>query len=251
MRVFVINLDRRVDRLDAISAMLSKVGLPFDRVSAVDGKELHLSDVARPWIAKWYIGRRLAVGAVGCFLSHRKIWREMLDKNIPQALILEDDAALVEWDPRILDIDLKNLHLDLLRISANHLHNLVNQKPLKPSSIRLLDRSLATEPTAGAGAYIITLEGARKCLKVRKVWFPVDHFDIWSAFYGVKTALLHPALFKPSGSASDIHPERQRPKIEKIIRYVYRLPLRVFRNAVVMYLEQFGQPRIPDQKPNA
>ena len=245
MRVFVINLDRRVDRLAAISLVLSKIGLEFDRVSAVDGQQVNLSDVARPWLAKWYIGRRLATGAVGCFLSHRKIWQEMLENNISQALILEDDAALVDWDPRILEIDLHDLNLDLLRISANHLHNLVSHKPLRQTSTRVLDRSLSTEPTAGAGAYIISADGARKCLKVSKVWFPVDHFDIWSAYYGLKTALLYPVLFKPNGSASDIHPLRQRSSIEKQIRYVYRLPLRAFRWANQIYLRYLGQSRHP------
>jgi glycosyl transferase family 25 len=243
MRIFVINLDRRVDRLAAISTAMSKAGLEFDRVSAVDGKQVNFSDVARPWLAKWYIGRRLAAGAVGCFLSHRKIWREMLENNISQALILEDDATLVDWDPRILEIDLQDLDLDLLRIGANHLHNLVTQKPLRQTSIRVLERSLSTEPTAGAGAYIISLDGARKCLKVGKVWFPVDHFDIWSAFYGLKTALLYPVLFKPSGSASDIHPVHQRSTIEKFLRFVYRLPLRAFRNGNLIYLKHFGKPR--------
>jgi glycosyl transferase, family 25 len=245
MRAFVINLDRRVDRLDAISSVMSKAGLDFERVSAVDGKRVNFSDVALPLIAKWYIGRRLAAGAVGCFLSHRKIWREMLENNISQALILEDDAQMVEWDPRILEINLQDLDLDLLRISANHLRNLVTHKPLRQTSMRVLDRSLSTDPTAGAGAYIITLDGARKCLKVRKIWFPMDHFDIWSAYYGVKTALVYPVLFKPSGSASDIHPERQRSSIEKLLRYVYRLPLRAFRKGNLIYLKHFGQPQYP------
>ena len=31
--------------------------------------------------------------AVGCFLSHLAIWRQLTDKNLPRVLILEDDAA--------------------------------------------------------------------------------------------------------------------------------------------------------------
>ena len=241
MKVFVINLDRRADRLGEISELMEKIGLKFQRVSAVDGKAIDLSAVARPWLAKWYIGRRLVAGAVGCFLSHRKIWQEMQDKNIPQALIFEDDASLVEWDPRILDIQLSDLDLDILRIGGNHMENLVTRRPLKPTRTRFLDRFLSAEPTAGTGAYIISQAGARKCLAVKLVWFPVDHVDIWSALYGIQTALLYPVMFEPSGSTSDIHPEHKRSSVEKAIRFIYRLPVRVLRRAIVIYLAHFGK----------
>ena len=36
----------------------------------------------------------LTRGEVGCFLSHRKVWQEIVDRALPSALVLEDDAAV-------------------------------------------------------------------------------------------------------------------------------------------------------------
>ncbi len=36
--IYVINLDRRPDRLAAIAADLDRLGLPFERIKAVDGQ---------------------------------------------------------------------------------------------------------------------------------------------------------------------------------------------------------------------
>ena len=103
--VYVINLDRRPDRLASISENLQKIGVPWERVPAIDGMNLQGT--------KW-----LDQSSLACSLSHRKAMRTLLDSPHPAALILEDDAeaggdapALLEsagWWPRghgILKLD--------------------------------------------------------------------------------------------------------------------------------------------------
>lgn len=72
-KVVVINLDKRVDRLEKISKQLNELGITFERFSAIDGTGKN------PIIA----GRD----------SHLQVWRDNLGKKV---LILEDDAFFVD-----------------------------------------------------------------------------------------------------------------------------------------------------------
>ena len=72
-KVVVINLDKRVDRLEKITKQLDDLGITFERFSAIDGTGKN------PIIA----GRD----------SHLQVWRENLGKKV---LVLEDDAYFVD-----------------------------------------------------------------------------------------------------------------------------------------------------------
>lgn len=72
-KVVVINLDKRVDRLEKITEQLNDLGITFERFSAIDGTGKN------PIIA----GRD----------SHVEVWKQNLGKKV---LILEDDAYFVE-----------------------------------------------------------------------------------------------------------------------------------------------------------
>lgn len=95
--VYVINLDRRPDRLESISENLQKVGIEWERVQAIDGMNLEGTE----WLDQ---------ASLACSQSHQKAMQMLLDSPHPAALILEDDAEVgedvsafldsVEWWPR-------------------------------------------------------------------------------------------------------------------------------------------------------
>lgn len=82
---FVINLDRRRDRLETISAHLDSMGVDFVRWPAVDG-----ADGRNPAVADDLI----APGHAAAVVSHRQVWAAIADGPDEVALILEDDAVL-------------------------------------------------------------------------------------------------------------------------------------------------------------
>ena len=82
--VYVINLDERTDRWEAILDNLKQLGVVGERISAIDAKRLEGTS------ASWSIDR----GAVACAFSHGKALRRFLESNGPAALVLEDDAEL-------------------------------------------------------------------------------------------------------------------------------------------------------------
>ena len=72
-KILVVNLDRSPERLAAISAQLEKLGVPFERVVALDGRELadDFVEAASPkqLVNKTY-HRALSKAEVACSLSH-------------------------------------------------------------------------------------------------------------------------------------------------------------------------------------
>ncbi|WP_100644104.1 glycosyltransferase family 25 protein [Alteromonas facilis] len=93
---FVINLARSTERLDVIQQQFSALNLSFERVNAVDGKDLtsqQLNAVYAPQHPDAYY-KTLNMGEIACYLSHRAIWQRIVDEHIPFAIILEDDVHL-------------------------------------------------------------------------------------------------------------------------------------------------------------
>lgn len=74
-KVYVINLDRRQDRMEKLDPQLNKLGIEYERFSAVDGKELGISPI------------------IAGTMSHQKLLEQNEGKRI---LVLEDDAYFVD-----------------------------------------------------------------------------------------------------------------------------------------------------------
>ena len=92
--VFVINLDRRPDRLATISGDLDRLGLPFERVAAIDARTLPPGDRADR-------NPLFRAGSKACMLSHGEALRRFLATGCGAAMILEDDAELASDLPTV------------------------------------------------------------------------------------------------------------------------------------------------------
>ena len=92
--VFVINLDRRPDRLATISGDLDRLGLPFERVAAIDARRLPPEDRADR-------NPLFRAGSKACMLSHGEALRRFLATGCGAAMILEDDAELASDLPTV------------------------------------------------------------------------------------------------------------------------------------------------------
>jgi glycosyl transferase family 25 len=113
---FVINLDKSHQRMSQIAARLNDLGMPYERIPAVYGASLSPADLETSYSktlnAKTY-RRPLSNAEIGCYMSHLKAWQTIVDREIPCALVLEDDliidkelkeftqklsASLSDWD---------------------------------------------------------------------------------------------------------------------------------------------------------
>lgn len=101
MRIFVINLPHRADKRSEMLAQGEKYHLPLEIIDAVNGSELTEGDLKTK--VHDYPACALTKGVVGCALSHLKIYKKMIDDNLPIALVLEDDAILHEGLAEVLE----------------------------------------------------------------------------------------------------------------------------------------------------
>ena len=96
LSVFVISLPDSVNRRDAISQRLGDLMLDFEWIDAVDGRN------GLPTAFEEMVDRKAAVSEYGlpledvelaCALSHIRACQLVVDRRLPHALILEDDAV--------------------------------------------------------------------------------------------------------------------------------------------------------------
>ena len=98
MKILLVNLDCDAKRLVSADTQLKKLGLTYERISAVYGKDVSVEERREVFSAfRWWcaMGRPVAPAEIGCALSHYKIYRQMVeDEKLPYCCILEDDIAL-------------------------------------------------------------------------------------------------------------------------------------------------------------
>ncbi|MCT2541238.1 glycosyltransferase family 25 protein [Sedimentimonas flavescens] len=230
--IFVINLDRRPDRLAVLADQLRALNLPWMRVSAFDMET----------IDEQVLGKRIALsghkiqmgrGSQCCALTNLAIYRRMIDEDRPAALILQDDAELSsDLVPYLASMDWLPEGVNVVQF----------EKYGRPSSKRLLgpeleDATLAGRAlhrlhsrTAGAACYLITQDGARIVSNYRGlIDMPIDHFlfspNVSPVFDDLKVAVVRPALARQRDeveSPSDLTSERRKQN-KSLISRVKRL----------------------------
>jgi len=109
--IFLINLDRRPERLEKVLPILNSAG--FDNVlrfSAIDGKDFK------------YNGP-LNAGQLGCTLSHLGIIKYAKEHNLESIFIIEDDVELAENFNEVISKALDELPSDwrLFYAGGNHM----------------------------------------------------------------------------------------------------------------------------------
>ncbi|MEA1988679.1 MAG: glycosyltransferase family 25 protein [Pseudomonadota bacterium] len=173
MNVFVINLERNPDRLDFISKRLESLGIDFQRVDAIDGYALSDNFIEefrqnskRP--TGWKEGQ------IGCFLSHRKAWQQIVDGKEEYGIVFEDDLHIAE--------SLKSVIFNLNWIPEDadvvRLENTTNWVKLKKvGTVNNRDLSLVKNDSWCAGAYIMPKATAVFLLaQDPKLWLPADTY---------------------------------------------------------------------------
>lgn len=99
MKIFVINLDKRKDRMDYMSKQLQ--GYEWERFPAVNGYNLTLEDISAegfyPFV-EWRDPMRHrphTMTDLAAMMSHFKVWEKCVEVNEP-IIVLEDDAEKMQ-----------------------------------------------------------------------------------------------------------------------------------------------------------
>jgi len=96
-RAFIIHLARATARAPQVARILAACPLDAEVLGAVDGHALSSAEQAAAQRRHLHRPRypfALGAGEIGCFLSHRKAWKAIVDGGFAAGLIIEDDVEL-------------------------------------------------------------------------------------------------------------------------------------------------------------
>lgn len=115
---YVINLDRRQDRMDKFRKEAEKVCLTYKRISGVDGSLL----IPNKRLQRIFENNdyNMREGMVGCSMSHIKLWVELTRSCFSSFCIFEDDVEFVPDFKAKLEIVYKNLPRDWSVVYLGH-----------------------------------------------------------------------------------------------------------------------------------
>jgi glycosyl transferase family 25 len=101
IQTFIISLPKDKKRREYLGSQLQKLDIPFSIANAVHGASLSAEELEASYDREKAVrlfNRELSKGEIGCALSHVSIYKKMVAENIPYALILEDDASILDDD---------------------------------------------------------------------------------------------------------------------------------------------------------
>ena len=177
MKIFIINLERRKDKLDRIKERIKKIqnNEDIEIIKAVDGNNInteYLSVNKYKVNSKWRDNnnkRPIKLGEIGCSLSHYKIWKRIVEEKIKFAIILEDDAVFSDdYNEKINEIT-KNIEYDMLYLG---------RKVFNKNEEEVNENMVISNFSYWTIGYVLTNNGAKKLLNsnFEKNLIPVDEF---------------------------------------------------------------------------
>lgn len=109
---FVISLPESVDRRNAMTNQMERLGLGFSFIDAVDGRvSARCSSPVMMPRNVCVFGIHLKGGGGGVVFCRTKISTKIVQENLPAAIIFEDDALISDNFPAVLD-DILTMDLD-------------------------------------------------------------------------------------------------------------------------------------------
>lgn len=175
MQIYLINLDRRPDRLKAMTARAAALGLGLERVAAVDAAQAQ-GAALDAWFAQGGPLGEVPRGDKACLLSHRLAWERFMASGDSHAVFLEDDVLL---SPAAGGLLADNVWIppDAAVVKLEHYgprgqRVLLNGFRAVAGAFRI-GRMLSRH--TGAAAYILSRSAAEFLLSQTRFALPVDH----------------------------------------------------------------------------
>jgi len=248
MQLYVINLERSVERFERICAQFSQFRLDFTRIKAIDAHDLSDEQYFAVQNANIWT-QALTRGEIACFLSHAKALETFIADNVPYGVIFEDDVLLGQsaqkwlhtskWLIKIMQQTGEEIDIVKLETSGKKLW-LGQQWSIQQEGEEGFSLAKIKSTHIMAASYLISRQAAMRLLELmQQKAAPFDHFLFnFSLGNAQKFALyqLDPAIVVQTDLTSTLEGERSQNKQQvKSRRTVYqtlkRETRRVFRRA--------------------
>ncbi|NNC78120.1 MAG: glycosyltransferase family 25 protein [Woeseiaceae bacterium] len=175
MRVAVINMASHADRRAATAGLLGEAGIEFDFFPAIRGEDAiskSLFDRIDEHEFLLNTGRNITAGEIGCYASHRALWRKCAKENRPY-VIMEDDFRLLDSFEAALSVSRSIIgSAGFIRLQTD-----LRAKKCEVTRIDGFVLSRFTKPPHGLMCYCISPDTARRFVAATCVLVePVDIF---------------------------------------------------------------------------
>ncbi len=190
---YVINLADNTERMARCAAQLDTLGVPFERIEAVNGWAMSDEEVARvydPDLNRRRAKYPLVRPEIGCYLSHIRAWERIAAADAPGGFVFEDDFAAAGSLPEVLQALSADRGWDMVKLfSLDPDIRLLAPRPLGPG----LSIGFPVRVPSCTLGYAITQQAARRLLASA---FPIvrpideDHKFFWER--NLRIALVTP-----------------------------------------------------------
>lgn len=195
--IFIVSLPEAKDRRKRIEKVFENLGLNFEFIDAVDGRQYDVLNhpiYNAPKRLRSF-GKHLTGGDLGCILSHKKIYQRIVNDNIPRALVFEDDVILRDDFLSVLEkIQTMNVPFDMIRFFGSPKLERLRMR----SVCALTDTHNLTRHSGmpgGSHATLMTKAGAQKILKhMEHTAYPIDALLGRSWLTGLNWYTVRPGL---------------------------------------------------------
>ncbi|WKY02060.1 hypothetical protein Q1695_015797 [Nippostrongylus brasiliensis] len=198
-RIYMINLARRPERRRRMEKIFEILGVDTTYWEASDGK--HLPNDYKYELLPGYMDpfhkRPMKAGEIGCFLSHYRIWEDVVTNKLSRVIVFEDDLRFsnegLERIKEVLeDLDESKMEWDLIYLGRK---KQADQMEVWVKDHRHLSTVGYSYWTLG---YILSAEGARRLLEAKPLekLVPVDEYfpimfnrhpnEEWSSHFPVR-----------------------------------------------------------------
>lgn len=230
LKTLVISIKGQEDRRSYISKTLNDLGLNWEFIDAVIGKNLNGFPIEYNASKRLdYFGYHISQGLLGCFLSHRKAWERCIELN-QTCLILEDDAKPMPEFMEALQValDIQD-HWDLFR-----LHGIYEKKYLSLGHIGSFEIIENLKDPSSAAALIVKPEAAKALLKYSQSFYMAnDDFIECRYVHQLRILAIKPYPVNIEHALPTTITDRYKPKLslkKRLLKELYQAK-HGFRNA--------------------
>jgi glycosyl transferase family 25 len=263
-KIYVVSLLRASHRREAISRQMTSLGLEFSFIDAIDAKQIDskelFSQVDEAAVIRMR-GHMLRAPEVGCALSHRKVYEDIVNSGSFGAIVLEDDVKLsqdifsileyIGLNGEVLGKELAVYHLGALSMrSGRYLMLRKGARKYIGKNLQLAELIHSISPPAwGTYGYYITRTAAKSLISRSKIDNVADCWSDWAKYTGGKIFIcIPPVVIHPDNNyESDIFSKRiYKSELKKkgviysiIFPVYYGIRARVLRYIVKPFAERF------------
>ena len=244
IKCFIIHLKRAHKRKSFVDDIIKNVPIDSEIINAVDGKILSKKDIDNILsYNKIYNPKypfKINSGEIGCFLSHRKAWKKIVEQKLDAGLILEDDIRISPFTfNKSFNFSLKNIQ------KYKYIQFQVRENKRKSTIIQTeneLELLYPVPTQLRTSAQLVSFEAAVELLnKTKKIDRPVDttlqmFWETKIKCYCVNKSGISDHTLEAGGSTLVQKNHSKLKLLRNIKRFVYRIK--------ILYLSKFQNKKI-------